>query len=117
MSRGSGKEKGRCGRSFGSFLFSFSINASLLPPPSASNPRPCPPETGAHVPHSATSASVPMEKSLIEGEAGNDEPDLGVDVADDAKPVAAFAVSLLPPPSAVADERCDSRRMSEDIVL
>ena len=69
------------------------------------------------VSHSATSASVPMEKSLIEGEAGNDEPDLGVDVADDAKPVAAFAVSLLPPPSAVADERCDSRRMSEDIVL
>ena len=58
-----------------------------------------------------------MEKSLIDGEAGNDEPDFGVDDADavDANPV--VVVFPLPsfPPSA-ADERCESRRMSEDMV-
>ena len=54
---------------------------------------------------------------MIDGEAGNDEPDFGVDDADavDANPV--VVVFPLPsfPPSA-ADERCESRRMSEDMV-
>ena len=54
-----------------------------------------------------------MEKSLIDGEAGNDEPDLSaLGVDDDASPLL-----LLFPPSAAADERCESRRMSEDMVV
>ena len=50
-----------------------------------------------------------MEKSLIDGEAGNDEPNFGV---DDANPVASAPVF----PLSAADERCDSRRMSEAMV-
>lgn len=57
-----------------------------------------------------------MEKSLIDGEAGNDEPDFGgADDVDDAD--ANPELLLFPPlPSSAADERCESRRMSEDMV-
>ena len=84
------------------------------PNPLCFDPKPIPQTT--YLPHSAMSAAVPMEKSLIDGEAGNDEL-LGFWVAlfdaDDAKPPASL---LLFPPSA-ADERCERRRMSEDMVV
>ena len=103
--RTSGK-KGRCGRRFGPFAKGpANHHAAEL-----SETRDFAPANRANSPHSATSAAVPMEKSLIDGEAGNEEPDLGV---DDANPTE-FPASLFP--FSAADERCESRRMSEDMV-
>ena len=100
------EKKGRCGRRFGPFAKGpANHHAAEL-----SETRDFAPANRANSPHSATSAAVPMEKSLIDGEAGNEEPDLGV---DDANPTE-FPASLFP--FSAADERCESRRMSEDMV-
>ena len=97
------EKKGRCERKI---RFSLDTRSpSVLHETRASTP-PQPPKS---VPHSAMSAAVPMEKSLIDGEAGNDDPD------GFASPVA-VALLLLLFPFSEADERCESRRMSEDIV-
>jgi hypothetical protein len=111
------KKKGRCGRK-NERRFSSSISLHLLflpaPNPLRFDPKPVPETAG--LPHSAMSAAVPMEKSLIDGEAGNDEL-LGFALfdCDDAKPPPASLLLLLFPPSP-AEERCESRRMSEDMV-